>query len=362
VGLLPNQSTGRQEDAQPDGTYRFKGLPYWPLCRSRPGSRFERYLQYFTGKPDARLDWLARKNLASVKILIVYPGVWGTVALLLRLRRLCRIHKIRLLVHVVEWQAPNCRGGLAHLMRALDGEAQRRWLNPHLDGVICVSEYLKNYYDSHGVRAALIPPLVDLTEPVWRSSAAAVTPPHRPVRLLFSGRYSRDRQDNLLKAVKAMRECGGEIVLEYLGASKENIADLTGVGVELVNSLGDGVRFHGKVPDQQVHGIVASATFGVLLREDAPWSKACFPSKVAEFSALGVPMLCNLTSDLAHYLKHGENAVIVQDTTVDAVCAALRQVLSLTSEQMLGMRQASRETATRFDGCRHAVAYRNLLT
>jgi glycosyltransferase involved in cell wall biosynthesis len=72
-------------------------------------------------------------------------------------------------------------------------------------------------------------------------------------------------------------------------------------------------------------------------------------------------MLCNLTSDLACYLRDGDNALIVGDLSVEAVCAAIDRALALEEEQALKMRRAARSTAAEFDGSRYAEAYRSLL-
>jgi len=45
---------------------------------------------------------------------------------------------------------------------------------------------------------------------------------------------------------------------------------------------------------------------------------------MTECSALGVPMLCNLTSDLADYLRNGVNAIVVSDVSVEGFCQALQ--------------------------------------
>jgi glycosyltransferase involved in cell wall biosynthesis len=359
VGLLPNQCTGRAEDAQPDGTYCFREFPYWPLCRPGPESRFKNFLHCLTGKHDARFDWFLSGSAARLKAVIVYTGYWATVPFLLRLRRLCRRHRIRLISYVVEWQS---RHHYRNALSAIDGDIQRRWINPRLDGIICISRYLQDCYERRGVRTALIPPLLDLSDPMWPCSPAAhQKATHRPIRLLFSGYYRRDRQDILIRSVKRIREQGAPVVLEYLGASRENIAALPNVGRELLDSLGDGLHFHGRVPDDQVYRIAASASFAVLLREDERWSRACFPSKLPEFSALGVPMLCNITSDLAGYLRDGLNAIIVREVTVDAMCAALDKALALNEHAYHAMRTSARTLADRFDGSHYAAEYRRLI-
>jgi glycosyltransferase involved in cell wall biosynthesis len=133
------------------------------------------------------------------------------------------------------------------------------------------------------------------------------------------------------------------------------------VGNELLDSLGDGVRFHGRVPDGQVYDITRRASFAILLRDDAKWSRACFPSRVTECSALGVPMLCNLTSDLADYLRDGDNAIVVPEVSVAGFRQAVQRALALSEGQWRNMKQAARALAERFDGSAYAPMYRRIL-
>ena len=136
---------------------------------------------------------------------------------------------------------------------------------------------------------------------------------------------------------------------------------MPGVGTELLRSLGDSVLFHGWVPDEQVHEIAATASFAIILRNNVRWSRCCFPSKVPEFCALGVPMLCNLTSDLNEYLVDAQNAIVVEDVTVNSLCKALSRARALSNEQSENMRAAARRTAKQFDGFQFADVYRRLI-
>jgi glycosyltransferase involved in cell wall biosynthesis len=158
-----------------------------------------------------------------------------------------------------------------------------------------------------------------------------------------------------------VRDRGREILLEYVGASKEELAALPGVGTKLIESLGAGIQFGGRLQGPEVYAALRRADFGVLFRDDARWSRACFPSKVPELLALGVPMLCNLTSDLGQYLTHGHNAIIANELSVDGFTAALEQALKLDAQAMAAIKHNARRTAQRFDASRFADVLRNFL-
>lgn len=363
VGLLPIQGSGPGTE-KPDGSHRFRGIPYWPLGPSRRLNGFEKYRYALTQQQDARLDWLSRNSLEGVKAILVYPGCPGAVPFVRALQRVRARHpRIRLFSYVVEWHSIRHFQGPLGLIHAAGLEYLRRVVNPGLDGLLCISTCLQDYYKARGCRTALLPPLLDLSEPAWQTGAPPEPGyPQRPMRLLFSGTAQRDRHDLILRAVKRIRDRGREIVLEYVGSRKEEVAALPGVGTKLIESLGAGVRFHGRLEAAAVSTALRSADFGVLFRDDARWSRACFPSKVPEFLALGVLMLCNLTSDLGRYLTHGHNAVIANELSVDGFTAALEQALKLDAPALASMKNNARRTAELFDASRFADVFRDFLS
>jgi glycosyltransferase involved in cell wall biosynthesis len=359
VGLLP-RSDEPGGGAETESSYG--GMPYWQIRSSPPGPRYFRVIRSYLSLNDNRIAWLRRKGLAGVKAVIVYPGVVGVSAFLLRLRRLCRQHSIPIFSLVVEWHDSWYIRGKYRLLTIGDTALQVRVVNKLLSGTICISTHLHSYYDRRGQRAICIPPLLDLSEPKWQvDSGPQESYSDRHVRLLFCGSPDRDRHDLMLRAVLKVRQTGLDVTLEYLGTTREQIAKLLGNRDALLDSLGNGVHFHGRVPEEQVTRVMRSASFGVLFRNEARWSKSCFPSRVPEFSALGVPMLCNLSSDLGTYLTDGQNAILVPDVSIEGFCSALEKARRLSADAFHCMRVQARQMAQRFDGAAYANSYRELL-
>jgi glycosyltransferase involved in cell wall biosynthesis len=367
VGMLPDQVDGRQEDRQPDGGYAYRGVPYWPVRRPRVLTRLGARLYYWPKTALARGDdamyWLSRRApLRGVRAIIYYPGVGGTVPLTLRLRAFCRRNRIQLFTYIVEWQEPGRNGVPRFSHVTIDAEIQRRLVNRTTDAVICISTYLENYYRGRGVRTALIPALLDLSDPLWTiADEGRLQTNGGELRLVFSGTCIRERHDIILRAVVEARRRGFPVVMEYVGSSRADVAAAKGVGQPLLQALGDGVRFHGCVAFDDLLRIVASASFGLLMREDSKWSRACFPSKVPEFLALGVPIICNLTSDLGTYLRDSDNAFLVEELSVDALCRALERAATMGEGRYREMKAAARKTAALFDASCYGGVYRQLI-
>ena len=159
--------------------------------------------------------------------------------------------------------------------------------------------------------------------------------------LVFAGNPRRDRWDLILRGVMALRGEGRPVEIRCLGFSREALVRCAGSAlVDAVEREG-GLVFLGRVDQSLVSAHTAAADFGVLLRNRERWSAACFPTRVVESLSLGVPMLCNLTSDLGLYLRDGREALVVEDVGEGAFIAALRRACSLSAEGRASMRQAA---------------------
>ncbi len=362
VGLLPAQDKGREEDRQSDGTYKYQGCQYWPVYHPLENSRKAYLRRLFLGDEDTRLEFLKKHDLKGVRAILLYPSVVGTVPHILSLNRLCKEKHLDLWVYVVEWHDWKHLRGSLYWSDIFDGEIQRRWLNPSLSGVICITAHLGKYYEQKGQKSVRIPPLLDLQDNTWsryRKSPESVA--FRPLKLLFSGSAGRERHDLILKSVLDLRKRGLPVVMEYLGTSLKQIVAIPGVTESLINDLGEGIVFHGRVPQERVYEIASAASFCVLLREDTKWSQSCFPSKVPEFLALGVPILCNFTSDLSMYLQDGHNAIVIKDLSSAAFSEAIERILKLSEVDYQQIRRAAWESAAQFDALAFSPLYKQML-
>ena len=295
------------------------------------------------------LEWLAGIPVQQYHAVIVYPGGEFPFMGLEKLRKLCANKGWKHAVIVGEWQSFDNFNQLRlhnRIMAVLDSEMQIRVQYKRVANVVSISRFFERYYNTGLCRSVYVPPLVDTSAEKWRCRSRS-NGNGRDLRLLFSGGWWRDRLDLMIKAVAQLRREGHPVVLEFLGSDPAEIKTAPGLKELLSSAPQESVHFHGRVPVEQVLPITASADFGVLFRERARWSDACFPSKLAEFQTLGVPMLCNLTSNLDEVLKDGGNALIVPKLTVESFVATVRRALALPQEAKLRMKERSLECAKR---------------
>jgi glycosyltransferase involved in cell wall biosynthesis len=351
--LLPFSDDGRREDLEVSGRfYSWKGMPYMPAgdCTTDGSSKLET-LKTYTGKRAPVLDMLRRADLSGVCAVI---SLKGHIGFCLRLRDFCRRKRIGMISEEVEWHDRRYSAYTLKWVSLLDMELRIRCAVPLSDGVIGISRYFERYYRGRGCRFLRLPPVLDTHDPRWKKVESSVPRKDR-LKLVMFGSVIRDRQDLIIGAVARARAQGVNVSIEYVGRPREEIFYSLGPRGRLIEELGGAVVFHGWVDEDRLRSIIDDADFGVLFREDARWSKACFPSRVPEYLSCGVPLICNTFSDLGEYLHDGQNAIIVPDLSDQALASAMIRAAGMNAETRLKMRDRARHCAEEnFDVRKHA--------
>lgn len=126
-----------------------------------------------------------------------------------------------------------------------------------------------------------------------------------------------------------------------IGATKEQFIEQNGE-----KNIPGNIAFLGSVPREQVIEELQRADFTTFLRDsNLRFVNAGFPSKLAESMSMGVPVITNLTSDLAIYLRNGDNCIIVEEFSGMAYAKALCVVATLENDKLVSMHESSKETA-----------------
>jgi len=84
------------------------------------------------------------------------------------------------------------------------------------------------------------------------------------------------------------------------------------------------------------------ADFSVFFRRRNRVSEVGFPTKYAEATTCGIPVITNSSSDLAEYLRDGVNGILVEEATARAIESALRRAATMGRLEVEGMKEAMR--------------------
>lgn len=277
----------------------------------------------------------------------------GGSPFLLRLFAMGRRLKVPVVIDVTEWWWWLRQRGLkvVPLPLVIEHVVRNRFLYPRSRRVIAVSQALSRFYRTRGCSVFRLPPLLDLNERCWQVERQP--PQDGALHILFSGSPDRERWDVILEGVLEANRCGTPVVLELLGVAPQRFLRILGPQRHLAERCGTRLVFHGRLSAECVLPTIAGAHFGILIRDDAPWSRGCFPSKVAEFLALGVPVMFTPNGDLDEYLQEGLDSVRIAVPTSACLVDGLARAWALVQQgRWEGMSRAAAERAReRFD-CR----------
>jgi len=320
----------------------YHGIPYVSLAEhgARSASRVCRAWRYLQGGRQL-VQWLAAHAHHDAAAIILAGGYTRYLS---RLLPLARRWGIPLVVDVVEWFEPShCFAGRYGPQR-WDVELAMRSLIPASRNVIAISSFLEKHFLQRGVQVLRVPPLVDLADAKWRTSKQSA--PDDRLRLAFTGNAGqKDLIVNAIRGLALLGEQAGKWEFVMVGPSRAEVVKNLGRDSGLLDLLHSTLRFVGRVSHAEALSLLGQADFSVLLRPDLRFAHAGFPTKLVESLAMGVPVICNVTSDIGLYVRDGQEGLVVSGCSPEAFAGGLRRALALTMERRLQMRADARRMA-----------------
>lgn len=323
-----------------------------PLLETK--EEFDGFFGYHLPAPAGIKGWLFYKDCfqklfpyleqekEDLKVVVMY----GCPALSLfggLMHKWCKQNKIILCCDAVDWLAANTGSLPYRVVKYLDTLYLKAYLYPKTDGVIAVSSYLENYYKNRGCSVVRIPPLVKKEE-----FSEMVTRENNPCTIVYAG---VPFALNGMKVKKGSYKDRLDVVISYLGKvdkpfhfdiyglTKDQYLSVIPQHTELLKQMESNIFFHGAVENTVVKQAIMNADFTIFLREKNKGNMAGFPTKFAESMCLGTPVITTDTSDLAEYLKNGENGFFLNIADEAGSVAKLSDIVMLPEEKMTQMKE-----------------------
>lgn len=274
------------------------------------------------------------KNMKEIDILMPLSI---PIPALLYCERFAKKRGIGLITDRTEWYSP-CefkmgRFSFPYISNTLTNRCiiDRSWK------VVSISRLFEEYYRGKGISTIRIPAVMVKDEVEHKKYQV-----NSPLRVVYAGSPAKkDSLDKIVDAFDAFESC--YIKLLVYGVTLEQFNQANKRSKRTYNN----VEFKGRVSREEVLDALSTADFTTIFRDPRErFTKAGFPSKVAESMICGVPVISNYTSDLELYLEDLSNSVIVDDYSIEAYIEALNRIAKMDPNTIELMHEKAYLTAT----------------
>lgn len=319
-------------------------------------SIFEGFVHYNIPYPTGLKEWYFYLCNISYKYLIKeinpqliiaynYPAI-----ALNKLRKYCGQNDIRLIADCTEWYLLS--GSIIfRIIKGFDTFYRMRIIHNKLDGVIAISNYLSNYYKNRGCKTVVIPPIVNIDDfkKLYNNNnhddiinLIYVGQPF-PVdgRMIKESSY-KDRLDKVIDVLYYLRDM--QFIFNIYGLTKEQYLSVIPGQKDLLDVLGNKIKFYGYIENHEALKKIAESDFTVLFRDVNRMTTAGFPTKFVETISCGTPIITNRTSDLEQYLQDGKNGYFVEIEDKAKLLAKMKEILMLDRKSISLMKKNCQES------------------
>ena len=273
----------------------------------------------------------------------------------------CRFNRIPCIFDATEWyskeQFVNWRTSIPYWER----ELLNRFIIDNKSRVIAISSYLYDYFRSKGCKVTQIPIIYNQSahdQLLARINSSGL------LRIIYAG--SHLKMDNIPLIIEALsilsEEERAKIRFVVYGLRKEQIEN--SVSRDVLDTVQDSLLIMGRRPNCEVLDAYSQVDFSIVLRDPSlRVNKAGFPSKVVESMRLGVPVICNYSSDLGDYLVHNNNSIIVESLNVVDLSRRLQELLQMPQSDREEIGKMARQTISeRLDSKRFEDKFRYIIS
>ena len=315
-----------------------EGIDYQSL-RTKNGNRILKFIDYksFPSKVKEQL-----KTAGEISYVYIYNAPMSVFQFC---KGFCKDRNIPLIHDCVEWYSPD-EFKLGKLDKAY--RSKNKLNTKVIDksfSVIAISSFLENHFKGKGIHTLRLPILCD------GQKCAPQKNNGERLTLFYAGLpFRKDYIGNLLRgALLLSEEEQKRLRIVLVGATREYLIRSSDIPEQVLDRCTPFLQLKGRVPRTEVLALMEEADFTVLPRDASRrYAQAGFPSKVVESLSNATPILCNYSSDLELYLHDGNNALIAENHTPEALAETIRKALLLTPEEKSQMSKNARESAKEY--------------
>jgi len=305
--------------------------------------------------PNSKKEWLRSITSAEHVAALVQGPLNGRVHSIicynhpalsqLKIRKICKQIGANYIADATEWY-DNAAGGLIfRVVKGLDTALRMRYVHFKTDSLITTSPYLERFYETRVKNIVNLPTLYDAD---YMSSLATDSENTKKkknvIRFMYAGssftldRLAKDRSnvkdrlDQIVKIFDAVFPEHQNFELNIFGLEKDNFISAFPELEPALTRMADHVFFHGRVPHKQIVDETVTSDYTIFIRHLSRVIEAGFASKFSESMTFGTPVISNIYSSIAPFVREGENHIALELHNLEAQASTMRTVLSAENE------------------------------
>ncbi len=276
-------------------------------------------------------------SLSNVKIVITCDLQSIAQA---KLRKALKKRKIKYVEDTMEWIRHSRKRNLRTFIKDVDTHFRMAKQHIKTKNIICISQYLYNYYISKGCNCVKIPVLIDYEDEKW--DVAEEYQPNEIKTLIYAGDAGsigyKERLDKVVQCACNLFQTGKKFRIELIGVSKEDFVkqcpEIAGN-----NFFDEIVVFYGRQTHEFCLQKISKADASIIIRENSLEMQAGFPTKLSESLRLGVPPLITNIGDFDEYITDQKDCFLLKDTEEVTIENALLKLYEMDNEELKKMHE-----------------------
>ena len=217
--------------------------------------------------------------------------------------------KVKICSDCTEWYSGKEYNFPLNILSKIDSFLRMRIINKKLDGIICISSFLNDYYRKKN-ETVFLPPLIDLKDNIWYQKKIKFS--SEKINLIYAGNPGRCK-DLIKPVVHAIFnfKYKNSITLRIVGITKEQYLKQNPEDAKIINM--DNILFLGKVSHSENIKMVGSSDFLIFIREKNRVSMAGFSTKFVEAITSNTTVITTNTSDIKKYIKQSAKGIVLEN-------------------------------------------------
>ncbi|MFI3263716.1 MAG: glycosyltransferase family 4 protein [Rikenellaceae bacterium] len=188
-----------------------------------------------------------------------------------------------------------------------------------LKGLFVITENLKDYFVSHGVRSERISVVNMVVDPSRFENVAQSVASEKYIAYCGAVSVGKDGVDTLIDSFRRVAEKVADVKLYIIGGFiSERDRDIIHKCVKDF-ALQDRIVFTGLVDYSRMPELLKGAEALVLARSDNKQATYGFPTKLGEYLLTGKSVVVTRTGEIDHFLEDMKSAFIVEPNNPDAL-------------------------------------------